>query len=481
MISPNRDSLIDILKGFNPWWETNEVPDYFLKKFKRSAFYQIQNFLDKSNLKRAILLSGLRRVGKTVLLNQLVDKLLKDGIQPEKIIYISFDHPTLKDTDLSDLLNLYHDQIYSEKDTYYIFDEIQYVQDWDRWLKLIYDQQPQSQIIATGSANPVLEKGQYESGVGRWITFQISTLSFFEYCELLGIERPSLPEELTVSSLLSFNSYELSKIKDQLKKFENIFEKYLKTGGFPETALEKNELIAKQVIREDVINKVINSDLPQLYKIRNIRDLERIFLYFCDETSNIISFETIAKEFTGTSRSIVEKYIKYLESANLIKLSWPINLEGKKLLKAQPKVYLADNSISMAIRMKKLNFLSPEELGQMVETTIFNHLNNLNNSNYLSMGYFRNSKTQKEIDIVLEKYLNDYSLIEVKYRNKIHIPKSDAINKYSNKVNLSIVITKNSEDFKVIEKKDSKILFIPAYAFLYLISYAESYDFNFLT
>ncbi len=478
MTSPNRENLIEILRSFNPWWDLKKVPDYFLEKFKRNAFYRINDFLKESNLRRTIILSGLRRVGKTTILYQLIDKLLNDGVDPEKIIYISFDHPTLKDTDLGDLLNNYHDSVYSAKDVYYIFDEIQYARDWDRWLKVIYDQQPQTQIIATGSASPVLSKGHSESGVGRWISVQVPTLSFYEYCKLLEIDEPDVSDNLTISSFFKMSPYEIIKVRDQLRKLQKYFNEYLKVGGFPEMAAESNEFLAKQMIREDVINKVINSDLPQLYEIRNIRDLERVFRYICDVSSNIISFETISKEFTNASRSVVEKYIKYLESANLIKLSWPIDLEGKKILKAQPKVYLTDNSIGLAINMKKNENLTIEELGQIVETTIFNHLSSINFYNPLSLGYFRNTKTQKEIDIVIENNLKDYTLIEVKYRDQIRLPKSDAIHKYSDKVSYSIVITKNNEDFKIIEKENSKILFIPAHAFLYILGQAELKGYN---
>ena len=80
--------------------------------------------------------------------------------------------------------------------------------------------------------------------------------------------------------------------------------------------------------------------------------------------------------------------------------------------------------------------------------------------------------------IIIENYLKDYSLIEVKYRDKINISKTDAINKYSNNFQVNIVVTKKDDDFKLIERKDSNILLIPAYAFLYLIGYAENQNYN---
>ena len=102
-------------------------------------------------------------------------------------------------------LECYHENIYANQDCYYFFDEVQYAQDWDKWLKIIYDTQPDTQVVATGSASPALIKGNQESGAGRWTVIQVPTMSFYEYCELLDLDRPELPSNLKIPSLL-FNT-----------------------------------------------------------------------------------------------------------------------------------------------------------------------------------------------------------------------------------------------------------------------------------
>lgn len=116
----------------------------------------------------------------------------------------------------------------------------------------------------------------------------------------------------------------------QLSKVQNHFMRYLQVGGFPELALADNDLMAQQIMREDVVDKVLKRDLPSLYNIRNATELERIFLYLCNVSSEIVSIEAITKELNGVSRTTVENYIQYLESANLIYQSWPVDMAGKR-------------------------------------------------------------------------------------------------------------------------------------------------------
>ena len=107
----------------------------------------------------------------------------------------------------------------------------------DKWLKTIYDMQPDTKVVATGSASPVLVKGSRESGAGRWSAIQVPTLSFYEYCELLDIDRPDLPDDLKITPLVYKTQQERTRIMLQLSKVQNHFNRYLQVGGFPELAL----------------------------------------------------------------------------------------------------------------------------------------------------------------------------------------------------------------------------------------------------
>ena len=168
MAITTKEGILKVISAYNPWWKTGVVNPKLSRTYKRIAFYEAMKRIDQTNLRRTVVLTGTRRVGKTTIQYQMIEALLAKGIPPQKIVFISMDHPMLKLSGFNEILECYHENVYAEQDVYYFFDEVQYAQDWDKWLKTIYDMQPDTQVIATGSASPALIKGNQESGAGRW-------------------------------------------------------------------------------------------------------------------------------------------------------------------------------------------------------------------------------------------------------------------------------------------------------------------------
>lgn len=474
MAITTKEGILKVLTAYNPWWKTGAVNAKMAKTYKRFAYYEAMNRVDQKDIRRTVVLTGTRRVGKTTIQYQMIETLLERGVAPQKIVFISMDHPMLKLSGVNDVLECYHENIYAEQDVYYFFDEIQYAQDWDKWLKTIYDMQPDTHVVATGSASPALIKGNQESGAGRWTVIQVPTMSFYEYCELLDLDRPELPKKLKMTQMLNMTQPERTQIMLQLSKVQNHFNRYLQVGGFPELALADNDIMAQQIMREDVVDKVLKRDLPSLYNIRNATELERIFLYLCNISSEIVSIEVIAKELSGVSRPTVENYIQYLESANLIYQSWPVDMAGKRVLKAKPKIYIADAAIRNAVLMDDSLLTDPVEMGKIVETAVYKHVAAFYYQKAASVGYFRGGKKNKEIDIVVDYHNAGNILIEVKYREGAPIPNDDAICELCNEASAAIVVTKSASDFGVHNTNSGKdMLRIPAFAFLYLLGHAE--------
>jgi len=474
MAITSKEGILKVLTAYNPWWKTGIMNPKMSKTYKRFAFYEAMKRLEQRDLRRTVVLTGARRVGKTTIQYQMIEALLRCGVEPQRIVFISMDHPMLKLAGFNEILECYHESIYAEQNCYYFFDEVQYAQDWDKWLKIIYDTQPDTQVVATGSASPALIKGNQESGAGRWTVIQVPTMSFYEYCELMELDRPELPQTLKITSLLKKTQQERTRIMVQLSKVQNHFNRYLQLGGFPELALSNNDLMAQQIMREDVVDKVLKRDLPALYNIRNATELERIFLYLCNVSSEIVSIEAIAKELGGVSRPTVENYIRYLESANLIYQSWPVNMAGKKVLKARPKIYIADAAIRNAVLMDESLLTDPVEMGKVVETAVYKHVASFYYRQAVSVGYFRSDRRGKEIDIVVDYPNTKNILIEVKYREGAPISDDDAISKLCGEAAAAIIITKNANDFGIHNTKSGKdMIRIPAFAFLYLLGHAE--------
>lgn len=470
----DQNGILRVLTAYNPWWKTGGVHPSFSKSYKRFAYYEAMKRMDSPSMRRSVVLTGARRVGKTTIQYQMIDTLLKQGVPPQKILFVSLDHPMLKLAQFQDILDVYHANICATQDVYYFFDEVQYAQDWDRWLKTIYDTQPETQVVATGSASPALVRGSAESGTGRWSVIPVPTLSFYEYCALIGLDNIQLAPSLRPTDMLNMTQQERAGILVKLSAVQNHFNRYLTVGGFPELALAQNDLLAQQTMREDVVDKVLKRDLPSLYGLRNATELERIFLYLCNVSSNVVSIESIAKELNGVSRPTVEKYIGYLESANLIYISYPIDMKDKKVLKASPKIYIADAAIRNAVLMDDDILTNPTEMGKMVETAVYKHVAAFYYQKATRVGYYRGGRANKEIDIVVDYPNINNILIEVKYREEAPIAADDAICELFGEACACVIVTKRADDFGVHNAPNGKkLLRIPAFAFLYLLGHAE--------
>ena len=474
----SQENILKVLKAFNPWWTSGAVRAEFAKTYKRFAFFEAMKLITHGSIRRTAILTGTRRVGKTTIQYQIIDSLMKSGVEPRRIVFISLDHPLLKLCGLNDILDCYHANIYGYEDCYYFLDEVQYAADWDQWVKTIYDTRPLSRMIATGSASPVLKKKAAESGTGRWMVIQIPTMSFYEYCEMLDVERPDIPEYVKPTGLIKYDIRGLNLLMARLSVLQKHFNRYLTVGGFPELALANDDYLAQAIMREDVVDKVLKRDIPALYNIRNVTELERIFLYLCYCSSNIIAVDVVARELGGVSRATVDDYIEYMESANLIYRSFPVDMSGKQALKAKAKIYIADAAIRNAVLMDDNLLTSPEQMGIAVETAVYKHIAAFYYQNTASVGYYRGGRHGKEIDIVVD-FPGGKILIEVKYRENTVVGEKDAIYELADSASSALVITKRENDYGIQSSKGGKkILRLPAFAFLYLLGNTEKHGYR---
>ena len=161
----NSENVLDLLFSYDPWWQTGILQQEFNKPMKRFAYYEAMRALGHQDIRRAVILCGARRTGKTTIMYQVIAELLKQGVSPKRILFLSFDHPLLKLCSIEKVIEIYRNNITTEEDVYCFFDEIQYAEDWNRWLKILYDRNPQMHIMATGSASPILTDKFTESGI----------------------------------------------------------------------------------------------------------------------------------------------------------------------------------------------------------------------------------------------------------------------------------------------------------------------------
>ena len=404
MIQIPQSQILNRLRADNPWWES---PERGIGRHKdltpRKYLEPFQSLVTEKQPNRAVVLMGPRRVGKTVLVFHAIQRLLDRGQPPSRIAYLSVDHPLFNDLGLEDLVNSYLDasDTNSIENTYLFFDEVQYRKDWEVHLKALVDRHPEAKFIATGSAAAALRLASAESGAGRFSEFLLPPLSFDEYLTLRKEPSP-------VQDLISGGWEGAS--EDSIIDLNQRFERYINIGGYPEVALSPILQESPDRIKTDIIDKVLLRDLPSLYGIQDIQELNHLFTTLAYSTGQETSLEGLTKS-SGVSKTTVKKYIHYLEAAFLVKTIHRIDINAKRFKRVNFfKVHLTNPSMRTAL----FSHLSANdaEFGHLVETALFSQWFHGDDP----LRYARWDKGRKEVDLVELDNKHDPTLaVEVKW------------------------------------------------------------------
>ena len=407
----SKEEIITVLSQFNPWWRGEAIAD--LPTWRRAAFQELHTWTTQPPAPRAVLLSGARQIGKTTLMLQAVDAILRAGVPPANILYATFDHPILKLAGIDAVLQAWREREPKADGLEYLFlDEAQFIRDWGTWVKLQVDFQKSRRIAFTGSAMPLVEVGQ-ESGVGRWHTIRLTTLSFFEYLKIKNLTLPGLPQVKSLRDLFSWPQADFYRVTEAAAPYVGHFHEYLVRGGFPQTAQIESITQAQRLLREDIIDKVLKRDMTALFGVRRVLDLEHTFLYLCMHDGGLLDMVDLCANLE-VKRPTAQNFIELLESTHLIYRLPPYGY-GKDVLRAKFKIYLADAAIAPAVMLKGKALLDdPAALGVATETAVFKHLFARYYAQNVRFTYWRGKK-DREVDLIAEI---DGQIIpfEVKYR-----------------------------------------------------------------
>ncbi len=474
-----KDELIAILSQFNPWWRKESIPD--LPSWKRSVFNELLTWVTNPPALRAVMLSGPRQVGKTTLLLQVIDNLIENGVRAANIIYVTFDHPVFKLAGLEAVLEAWRElEPKMEGPEYLFLDEAQFIRNFGTWVKHQVDFFKNRRIVFTGSAMPLSSTDQ-ESGVGRWHTLRISTLSFYEYLKIKNISLPPIPTVSLLSDLFKFTNAEYLRITEASQALIGHFHEYLVRGGFPQTALVESVQQSQRLLREDIIDKVLKRDMTALFGVRRIIELEQTFIFLCMHDGGLQDLTTLSNNL-GVTKSTVQNFIHLLESAHLLYRLPPFGY-GKEVLRARYKLYLADPAIAPAILMKGKTILENSvALGTAVETAVFTHLSAHSVSNHARFSYWRNAK-DKEVDLIME--LGGQMIpFEIKYQSQTtqarDVQGLSELCRQKETIEQGYVLTKSPQDIGPLGQAIPSIMRIPASIFCYWIGESEILQKNFL-
>lgn len=451
MMDIPKTELFAVLQQFNPWWSGAPVSD--LPEWERFAVRLVWQWVEDANTKRALLLTGARQVGKTTVLRQTIRRQIADGIPAQNILYATFDHPLLKLAGLERTIEAWN-ELYPAKDQqrFIFLDEIQYMQGWQTWLKHQVDFNPKFRIAATGSANP-LRDASAESGVGRWETIPLPTLSFGEYLKLRQIPIPrGLPYVRSLRELFEWSEADFARVASIAQPLTAHFHDYLLRGGFPEPALTDDLTRCQRLLREDIVDKVLKRDMTAFYGVRRVLEVERLFLYLAYHDGGILDIPTLCGQLEGVNRQTALNFLELFEAAHLIYRLKPFGY-GKEILRGRDKVYLADAALPGAIMLLGRNLLTqPERLGAAVETAFFKHILTRYWRETPEFSYWIDGKSKQEVDIVT-RIADRLVPFEVKYQDTSITPtRLKGMRQFmaERQVSQGYVITQRWEDFRRI-------------------------------
>jgi predicted AAA+ superfamily ATPase len=330
-----------------------------LKLRPRAYLAPVRQLLVEPGLRRAVVLLGPRRVGKTILIRHLIANLLSGGAEARRITYVEMDHPLLHGQSLETLIQQVEAATPGgEGPRYLFFDEIQSHKDWEKHLKPLVDHRPDLRILVSGSAAAALKRQSTESGAGRFTDFLLPPLTFSEYLDLRE-EEAAIHEE----KINHYTVHDMTRLNEQ-------FVDYVNFGGYPELALSPAvRSNPERFVKSDIVDKVLLRDLPQLYGIKDIQELNSLFTLLAFNTAEEVSFEQLSQR-SGVGKQTIQKYIEYLEAAFLIKRVFRVDQDGRRYKRERNfKVYLTNSAMYTGLFGAKRP--DEAEFGHLVETALF--------------------------------------------------------------------------------------------------------------
>ncbi len=466
--------LLSATLQFNPWLTTG-VGKPNVPVWKRRVFNEVLNWVEQPVQNRTLALGGARQVGKTTIFLQTINALIEKGTPPGNIFYCTFDHPLFSLAGIDDCIRLWREiQPRQEGPEYLFLDEIQSVPNWQVWIKHQADFNPERHIAITGSAAGLLME-KAESGVGRIHTIPLPTLSFNEYLQLrqsAGKQEPIPRLELPQNweELFDWSETQFMTVSHVFEPLQGLFNEYLFRGGFPRNSLVNSIELVQQLLREDILDKVLKRDMTSLYGVRRIQELETLFLYLCMHDGGILDFSAVTENL-GITKKTVQNYLDLFQSTYLLRQIRAFGY-GKQVLRSQIKTYLSDPAIASSVLVYGLSTQdNPEKMGKIIESCCFKHLYDRYSPAGGVLSYWR-GRNEKEVDFVLQT--GDKLIpFEVKYRNQ-HTRNENlsGLLEFSkqNHVHRAVVFTKNMDDFRLETINDLTILHLPAALGCYMLN-----------
>lgn len=382
-----KEEIISALSKWNFWTDKPETGK------ERFQLQQGLKYLgSKSN--KIIVISGVRRSGKTVLTRQIVNRLIEERQDALSTLIINFEEPLFsEELDLKFLQNTYDAYIeimQPSMQPVIILDEIQEVPKWEKFVRSLQEMN-EARIIVTGSSSALMS-GEFSTVLtGRTLEICMLPLSFKEMLDFCGMEL-NTPRDIILK-------------KDEIIRNLKIYEEF---GGFPEVVIETDDEL-KFTITRMIYEDILFKDIVKRWSIRKIDKLEFLGAYYITNISSPITFNKISK-FLKIPVKTVESYSKYLEASNLLFFIKRFSFSLKEQENSPRKVYSIDTGLA-----NSAGFRFQVNYGKFIENTVATQLLRKKLGNPLIDVYYWKDYQHREVDFVLKEGLKVKQLIQVCY------------------------------------------------------------------
>ena len=414
---------------------------------------------------------GPRRVGKTVMMYHSIQRLIDSGVSPQNVIYISVETPIYNNIYLEQLLYLACQILgknTNNEQLFVFFDEIQYLKEWEVNLKSLVDTYPMVKFIASGSAAAELKRKSDESGAGRFTDFSLPPLTFYEYIHLKGYENIMQP------TTIEWHGHQLDTYKTiDVTRLNELFLDYINYGGYPEVVFsDKIRENPGQFIRHDIIDKVLLRDLPSLYGISDVQELNSLFTMIAYQSGSQFSYEGLSKG-SGVKKDTLKKYINYLEAAFLIKVVRRTDDTAKRYQRETLfKIYLTNPSLRCAL-FQPITEQDRDVIGDMVETAVYAQWIP-RASAVIHYANWRNGKQEGEVDIVgldIAKQRPSWA-VEVKWTDRYYERPTEltSLKYFMEKNHMDYAMVTSMTQLGVKELGERRLQFMPTACYAYTVA-----------
>lgn len=428
---PNLLSTYPFLSVYNPWWERREEDAFDgLPGFRRDLYEAFCQ--DVARLPQIISVTGPRRVGKSTLLKQCIQKLIQDNgtAQAGRVLYFTFDEPALylpgfdADRFFNDMVSEFA-ALAKGGPVFLFLDEIQKFPRWELYLKKYHDLNTPVRFVISGSASAPIFRKSLESLLGRIKTYRMLPFSFREsFCLQadipdIGRDIGKLGERLRTD----FGPSRLIPILSQLTAGEqfmpygmlaDFLQRYFYEGGFPEVWVMPDLLAKQTYLYQNQVERVIFEDLLIAAEFRKPELLRRFYLGLLQHPGMETNLTRLSKE-TEIGKASIDNYFPLLEATDLV---WRLQKYSGARNSAKSgnfKTYLVDLAVRNAVLKITPQALAADEteLGAYAENMIANHLRLW--PGLVELAYFR--ERNNELDFIVDLGHTRVG-IEVKYRNQ---------------------------------------------------------------